>query len=114
MNDQNNNHWETQSPAFFCVPVNEESMKCYMYQNDTWDLYKAYAVSDTTIKIEGWYRFLGDGVFEYDHDVCVLSTDNNESDFSWTDDSHTAFTITMQDENNTHWDEEMLVSFTAE
>ena len=81
---------------------------------DKWDLYKATQLSETTFKIENWGRFDAreDGdPFKLDYDVCVISTADASIDFKWLDDTHTAFSITLHDKENSYWTEACLVTF---
>lgn len=89
----------------------------YTYLHDQWHLYIATVLSDTTIKVEQWYRFdaAEDGdPFTYKADVCILKTNDNSTDFKWLDDKFSAFSITMQDPENFYWEEETTVGFSIE
>ena len=90
------------------------SSDTYTYKNDEWDLYIATFVSQKTIKIENWYRFYASDEypFKYDHDVIVVSTDDDAAGFYWLDDDHTAFAITIKDEENSRFEEPKTVGFT--
>ena len=87
--------------------------KQYVYQNDKWNQYRAIALSDTTIKIENWYRSSADEKQDYYHhyDMCIVKTDNENSDFEWVNEEHSSFTITMFDEENHHWEDVATVCF---
>ena len=122
MKDEENSHWEDSKTASFALSKNfiesnaYDAETMYTYQNDNWDLYVGIALSETTIKIENWNRFNAgpDGdPFVYKYDVVVIATegDDNPTGFSWFDDSHTAFTVTLEDKENSHWDGENTVSF---
>ena len=63
-------------------------------------LYKAIPLPDDLIKIECWYRMLGLGDFYYGYDVCILDLNSTDHDFSWSDEEHSSFTLTMQDPQN--------------
>lgn len=63
-------------------------------------LYKAIPLPDDLIKIECWYRMLGLGEFYYGYDVCILDLNSTGHDFSWSDEEHSSFTLTMQDLQN--------------
>ncbi len=81
----------------------EEFGKEFTCMYDKWDLYKATQLSETTFKIENWGRFDAgeDGdPFKLDYDVCVISSTDASTEFKWLDDTHTAFSISMSDENN--------------
>ncbi|MBQ9142235.1 MAG: zinc ribbon domain-containing protein [Lachnospiraceae bacterium] len=87
---------------------------CYSYQNDDWHLYRAVPLTDTTLKIECWYRSLSIGSFNYGYDVAVIDLSDTETDFEWSDDEHTAFTITMQDKQNSNLKKAKLIAFTLD
>ena len=85
----------------------------FTYLHDKWDLYKATLVSDNLVKIDGWYRFNAkeETPFKLDHSVVVIRTDDGSTDFTWLNESHTAFSVTMQDQKNTRFEEPTLVVF---
>lgn len=87
---------------------------CYSYQNDDWHLYRAIPLTDTVIKIECWYRSLAFGSFNYGYDVVVIDLNNTEMDFEWTDNEHTAFTISMQDKQNSNLKKATFAAFTLD
>lgn len=91
-----------------------EDAVCFSYTNDDWNLYKAIPLTDTLIKIECWYRHFAIGNFNYGYDVCVIDMGSNETDFEWTDDEHTSFTITLKDKNNSDLENGRFVVFTRE
>ena len=70
------------------------------YMPDKWNLYIATQLSDTTIKIENWYRFDANDPHKFNHDVLAIKTDDGSTDFTWVDEAHTAFTVTISDERN--------------
>ena len=87
----------------------------YTYMNDKWNLYVATLISDTLIKIENWDRFdagIDGDPFSYQYDICLINTENSTEDFCWLDSSHTAFSLTIEDEENYYWDEKKTVVFT--
>jgi hypothetical protein len=43
---------------------------------------------------------LGLGDFYYGYDVCILDLNSTDHDFSWSDEEHSSFTLTMQDPQN--------------
>lgn len=88
-----------------------DKIACFSYQHDNWNLYKAMPLTDTLIKIETWYRSSTDDPFLYAYDFCIFDTTNESTDFEWTDNEHTAFTITLRDKENGHWEEDTFVSF---
>lgn len=95
----------------------DDDIACYTYTNDDWHMYRAIALSDSLVKIECWYR-TSSGFFDnylYAWDLGVIDITDTQTDFAWGDDTHTAFTITMIDnENGSEWKEEKLVSFILE
>lgn len=115
--DRNSNLDDEKQVAFTVNPSEIGSVTEYTYMNDKWNLYRAYALSDSTIKIEKWSRFNAgeDGVpFAYESDICIIQVSNDLRDFAWTDDSHIAFTITMQDDDNGYWDEVRVTPFAVD
>lgn len=72
----------------------------FKYTPDKWNLYIATLLSDSTIKIENWYRFDANDPHKFNHDVLAIKTDDGSTDFAWVDEAHTAFTITISDERN--------------
>lgn len=73
-----------------------------------------FTLTETIFKIENWGRFDAgeDGdPFKLEYDVCVISTADASIDFKWLDDTHTAFSITLHDKENSYWTEECLVTF---
>jgi len=94
-----------------------EEIACYSFQNDKWYTYRAIPLTDTLIKIEAWrthYGFIFDS-FLYGYDVCLVDTANGNTDFEWTDEERTSFTITMRDEQNeSYWKDDALVAFILE
>ncbi len=95
----------------------EEFGKEFTCMYDKWDLYKATQLSETTFKIENWGRFDAgeDGdPFKLDYDVCVISSTDASTEFKWLDDTHTAFSISMSDENNNRMEGIVSVCFAIE
>ena len=80
----------------------EEFGKKYAFLQNKDDLYEATILSKSTIQIKNYHLVKNDEKtnYEYDYDVCIIKTDNDEHAFSWVDDSHTAFLVTMYDEHN--------------
>ena len=120
MHDEDNPYWDEPSQAYFSIKGygedNPESFPEYTFLLNDFSYYKAYAVSDRTIKIEKWYRAQSyEGTpFEHSSDVCVFNTDDNPFGFSWTGEDRVAFTLTMQDQTNTSfWEAPKLVAFTV-
>ena len=113
MSDENNNRMEGIVSVCFAIETSD-SVANFTYQHDKWNLYKATQLSETTFKIENWGRFdAGEGgdPFKHDYDVCVISIADTTTDFKWLDDTHTAFSITLHDKENSYWTEECLVTF---
>ncbi|MGN0495360.1 MAG: hypothetical protein ACI4GW_03975 [Lachnospiraceae bacterium] len=113
MSDENNNYMEGIVSVCFAIETSD-SVANFTYLHDKWDLYKATQLSETTFKIENWGRFdAGEGgdPFKHDYDVCVISIADTTTDFKWLDDTHTAFSITLHDKENSYWTEECLVTF---
>ena len=85
--------------------------------NDDWHMYRAIPLTDKLIKIERWYRgfsapFVG---HLFAGDWCVIDTSNTDTDFEWTDDEHTSFTITTKDpDNGYYWKQDTFVVFEQE
>ena len=84
---------------------------CYSYQSDDWHLYRAIPLTDEVMKIECWYRSMAISNFHYGYDICVINLNNTSTDFEWTDDEHTAFTISIQDEENSELKKSTFVAF---
>lgn len=84
---------------------------CYSYQSDDWHLYRAIPLTDEVMKIECWYRSMAIGNFHYGYDICVINLNNTSTDFEWTDDEHTAFTISIQDKENSELKKSTFVAF---
>ena len=87
---------------------------CYSYQNDDWHLYRAIPLTDTIIKVECWYRSMAFGSFNYGYDVLVIDLLSGNTDFEWTDDEHSAFTISIQDTQNSNLKKATFVAFTLD
>lgn len=93
----------------------DENIICYSYKNDDWHLYRAIPLTENLIKIEVWSRTSSVDKFLYGYDMCVILPDNKDTDFEWTDDEHTSFTITTKDpDNDYYWKNSAFVAFTAE
>lgn len=91
-----------------------EDVACFSYANDDWHIYKAIPLTDAIIKVECWYRPLAFGNFSYGYDICITGAGSDETDFEWTADEHTSFTITLKDENNSDLKKGTFVAFTLE
>ena len=123
IHDPENSYWETETIVGFSIEDSDSAVlgvnfsdvgANYIYLHDEWNLYRAVALSASTIKIEQWGRFTAgkDGdPFEYESDICIIDVNASTTDFEWLDDEHTCFMITMQDPENYYWEEPSTVSF---
>lgn len=123
--DKKNWDFRKGKPATFTININDsdknkgsdysEKIACFSYQNDDWHLYRAIPLTKTLIKIETWYRGSSIGKFLFGYDLCLIDTESEKTDFEWTDNEHTSFSITMKDEKNKHeWKKETFVVFVLE
>lgn len=87
---------------------------CYSYQNDDWHLYRAIPLTKEIIKIECWYRPMAFGSFHYGYDVNIINQNATNTDFEWTDNEHTSFTISIQDKINSDLKKSTFVAFTQD
>ena len=95
----------------------DKDIACYTYQSDDWHMYRAIPLTDSLVKIERWSRTNSLPITGYcfSGDWCIIDTNNTETDFEWTDDERTSFTITTQDpENKYYWKERKFVVFDLE
>lgn len=123
--DKNNSKFKKGGTATFTININgsnknkgsdySKDIACFSYQNDDWHLYRAIPLTETLIKIETWYRSSSAGTFLFGYDLCLIDTTSGDTDFEWTDDEHTSFSITMRDEENKYeWKKETFVVFILE
>ena len=123
--DKNNSKFKKGGTATFTINISDsdknkgsnysEDIACFSYQNDDWHLYRAIPLTETLIKIETWYRGSSAGTFLFGYDLCLIDTTSGDTDFEWTDDEHTSFSITMKDaENKYEWKKETFVVFILE
>ena len=123
--DKNNSKFKKGGTATFTINISDsdknkgsnysEDIACFSYQNDDWHLYRAIPLTETLIKIETWYRGSSAGTFLFGYDLCLIDTTSGDTDFEWTDDEHTSFSITMRDEENKYeWKQETFVVFILE
>lgn len=123
--DKNNSEFKKGGTATFTINISDsdknkgsnysEDIACFSYQNDDWHLYRAIPLTETLIKIETWYRGSSIGKFLFGYDLCLIDTTSGDTDFEWTDDEHTSFSITMRDEENKfEWRKETTVVFSLE
>jgi len=125
LQDKSNSRLKTSRTVVFTINISDsdkykgsdydEQISCYSFQNDDWHLYRAIPLTEALVKIETWSRSSSAGSFVYGYDVCVIDTENTRTDFAWTDDERTSFTITMRDvENDYYWKSETFEAFTLE
>lgn len=123
--DKNNSQFKKGSTATFTINISDsdknkgsnysEKIACYSIQNDDWHMYRAISLTDTLIKIECWSRGSSIGTFLFGYDVVLIDTASGDTDFEWTDDDHTSFSITMKDaQNKSYWKKETFVVFELE
>lgn len=123
--DKNNGDFKKGGTATFTINISDsdknkgsnysEDIACFSYQNDDWHLYRAIPLTETLIKIETWYRGSSAGTFLFGYDLRLIDTTSGDTDFEWTDDEHTSFSITMRDEENKYeWKKETFVVFILE
>lgn len=123
--DKDNSRLENSKTVIFTINIRDsdknkgsnydENIIRYSYKNDDWHLYRAIPLTEKLFKIEVWSRSSSADKFLYGYDMCVINPDSTETDFEWTDDKHTSFTITMQDsDNDYYWKKDTFVAFTAE
>ena len=85
----------------------------YAYMSDAWNVYIAKAVSDNVVKVESWHKTSQpDKTLKYRGDLGSFRIRDAENGFSWVDESHTAFTLVIQDKNNSDVKKPTLVVFT--
>lgn len=123
--DKNNKKFQNGGVATFTININDRDVNkgtnyskdiaCYSYQNDDWHLYRAIPLTENLIKIETWYRGVSTNNFLFGYDLALINISDESTDFEWTDEEHTSFSITMKDENNKYeWEEENFVVFVLE
>ena len=120
MHDEENYYWDEPCMVGFVAndSIGESSVNddkpIFTFRHDKWDLYVAVQVSDTAIKVENWGRFdagAGGDPFVYEYDVKLIDTSSENDGFRWLDDSHSSFSLSMQDKDNSYWDESRVASF---
>lgn len=123
--DKNNSKFKKGGTATFTINISDrdtnkgsdysKDIACFSYQNDDWHLYRAIPLTETLVKIETWRRGSSTETFLFGYDLCVIDTTSKDTDFEWTDDEHTSFSITMRDEENKYeWKTETFVVFILE
>lgn len=87
----------------------------FLYEYDKFYSYRAVFLAPTTVKIEVWRTHYGTlwNKTLYAYDILVINTEQTSSDFEWTDNEHTSFSISMMDQEN-GWKEKKLVYFIIE
>ena len=121
--DKNNSRLRSGKNVVFSISANEgdeckgtaydEKIACYSYINDDWDEYRAILLTESLMKIEVWCKPTGLSDWIYNYDLFYIDLENGKTDFEWGDDTHSAFTITMIDpENSFYWKETKFVSYT--
>lgn len=95
------------------VDVTIEKGTEYGYMSDEWNVYIATAISDSIIKVENWGKTLSPSKkVKYRSDIGAYEINDNATDFSWVDADHMAFTMTIQDKNNSRLEKAQTVTFT--
>ncbi|NLD45653.1 MAG: hypothetical protein GX660_00445, partial [Clostridiaceae bacterium] len=85
----------------------------YAYMSDEWNVYTARAISDLVVKVEHWDKTLASTKnMDYNRDIGTFKITDPVNGFSWIDDEHTAFTLTIQDKNNSRVKKALPVIFT--
>ena len=85
----------------------------YAYMADAWNVYIAKAVSSNVIKVESWNKSSqSDKKMKLRGDLGSYKIGDEANGFSWIDDEHTAFTLTIQDKNNSEVKKPTAVVFT--
>lgn len=90
-----------------------EKDSVYTYGHDEWNLYMATAISDSIIKIEKWGKHLSlQKSFNHEYDVGSFKINDTNNGFLWVDESHTAFTFTLQDDSSSDFKKAQSVVLT--
>ena len=85
----------------------------YAFMTDAWNVYIAKAVSSNVIKVESWHKSSqSDKKMKLRGDLGSFKIDDEANGFSWVDDEHTAFTLIIQDKNNSEVKKPTAVVFT--
>ena len=122
--DKNNSRVKKATSHTFTINLNDsdtckgtdydEKIACYSSSYDDWTLYKAIPLSEHLIKVECWTRVSSIGNFLFGYDWGVINTEKTDTDFEWTDETHSIFTISFKDPSQKSWKEEKLVAFELE
>ncbi len=86
----------------------------YAYMSDAWNVYIATAITDNVIKVEAWGKgSQSSKKVKFQSDLGTFDIHDEETGFSWVDESHTTFTLVIKDRNNyTRIGKAKLVLFT--
>ena len=85
----------------------------YAFMTDAWNVYIAKAVSSNVIKVESWHKSSqSDKKMKLRGDLGSFKIDDEANGFSWVDGEHTAFTLIIQDKNNSEVKKPTAVVFT--
>ncbi len=104
LKDAKNSDLKHERIGFSINPNYDQNAAQYTFTSDRWAQYRTYALSPSVIKIECWGRWnASTDEFEHYYDIGVINTSDSSSDFSWIDDTHSAFFITMEDDQNDNW-----------
>lgn len=125
LKDKNNSRLKNSITVLFTINISDsdtnkgsdysENIICYTYTNDDWHMYRAIPLTENLIKVEVWYRGSSADKFLYGYDMCVINPNSADTDFEWTDEEHTSFTITTKDPaNDYYWKQDTFVAFIAE
>ena len=127
LQDTKNSNIKKQQSVIFTINVSDsdefkgtdyhEDIACYLYRNDDWNIYRAVRLTDTLVKIENWGRSSSGKVFPfiYNYDLYIIDENNTDTDFEWTDQERTSFTISLKDlQNDYYLKEPKFVAFTLE
>lgn len=123
--DKKNSKFKKGGTATFTINISDsnnnkgsnysEDIACFTYENDDWHMYRAIPMTETLIKIECWSRGFALGKHLLGYDVFLIDTTSGETDFKWSDDEKTSFSITMKDRDNKYeWRKESCVFFILE
>mgnify|MGYP004444163531 CR=1 FL=1 len=87
----------------------------YAYMADAWNVYIAKVVSDNVIKVENWNKTeQSNKRMKFKKDLGSFRITDESNGFSWVDVEHTAFTLTIQDKNNSDIKKPTSVVFTID
>src|SRR5690606_17422838 len=73
----------------------------YAYMADECNIYIATAISDSLVKVECWDKTLSsDRKVSLDHDLGTFKINDSANGFTWIDEEHTAFYMTINDKES--------------